>query len=419
MKNRSISYLLLLLSLLALTTSCRKRTTAIDLPQINFTDARYMLGKEDVTIRLEADAPMTERVELPYSFYGDAEEGKDFTCSSPTFVFEKGATEATLTVQRVPESIDDKGKSVTINLAEPPTGYKLGVMNFATLELFGNRSAFISFTSSEEMMTESVTASITLELMDGSRYRAPMAMTFPVQVDPESTAIEGVHFEFADAPAVSVRKNRNAGDVTLKFLKKEEGKDLIVLRLLPAEGFAYGQSKVIRIRIHGPYDVSGTWKLREVSNLDWFNGDAWSGMIETKGFPKVSPEDRITFVGSPSEGYTFTPRIEGDFKNFFFTSTTAKYLGEEEKDLQEYAVSGRYLRNVAILEFQEVNVNFSPTEQKVRPAKVGFRLIEVDGKEVLECTLDDFEPTQFLSDAYGMMGDLSYTPLRLQLDRVE
>ena len=94
------------------------------------------------------------------------------------------------------------------------------------------------------------------------------------------------------------------------------------------------------------------------------------------------------------------------------------YKGEDDKGYQEESNLQLVEHVVALLEFEKVNVNFSATHSNVRPSELGFRIITVDGEEILECTIDDFEPTDFLADEYEMMGEMSLCPLRLYFTRV-
>lgn len=418
MMKRFTAILLLLAVLCSL--GCKKKNDYLNLPQINFSEARYILGKGEVTIQLEADTQMEQRVEVPYSFYGKAIEGEHFTASAKSFVFEPGSETATVTLTRIEETMSDDTVELTMNLEKAPTGFRLGVMNFTSVELFGKNSVFISFSKEKDQLTEQGSYEIFLEKMDGSNYRVPEKTQFNVDIAPSSTAIEGIHFQFKDNERfATVRKNRNKGFLSLQFLKKEEGKDRLVLRLADKEGYAFGSNRELTIRILGPYDISGTWALDTIANLEWFKGPAWGGMIDVTAFPTISPKDQITITGSPTEGYQLTPQLTGDFRHFFIQPTSGKYLGEVEKDFQELASGGRYLANVAWVEFAEVNRHFSENKSKIAPARLGFRILEIDGEEILECTLDDFEPTAFLKDAYEMMGSLEWTPLRLHFKRAK
>ena len=69
---------------------------------------------------------------------------------------------------------------------------------------------------------------------------------------------------------------------------------------------------------------------------------------------------------------------------------------------------------MAVYEFASVNVNFSALNNKERSAKVSFRVTTIDEQEVLECTLDDYEPTDFFTGIYEFEQNMAgYAPLRI------
>lgn len=397
--------------------SCTKDNTLMDLPQIYFEQPRYILGKGEVTIRLMADVEASKKLEVPFTFAGTVERDSDFTCADKSFVFEAGTKEATITLTRVEKSIQDDAKTLIVNLGSAPEGFRLGVVNFASVDLFGNQSVFITFNNEADKLTESGTYNVSLERMNGKRYNVTEETQFPVEIDPASTAVEGVHFQFEQGKYVTVKRNRNVGSISLKFLKKEEGKDKLILRIKDKEGFAFGTNRAIDITIQGPYSLLGTWSFMKISNYDWFKY-SFEGIIPIANFPKGTAEDKITFKGNQQE-YTFTPDIKGDLKNFFIAPCKATYTGEELKDFQELATLGRYQDEAAIVVFDKVNVNFSATHQKIRESKLGFRIITIDGEEILECTIDDFEPTDFLAEGYEYMGVMTDLPLRLHFKKVK
>lgn len=48
------------------------------------------------------------------------------------------------------------------------------------------------------------------------------------------------------------------------------------------------------------------------------------------------------------------------------------------------------------------NVKFSEKEIDEREAEIGFRVFEEDGEELLEVTIRDYEPVDFLEKTYLM-----------------
>lgn len=386
-----------------------------NLPQLNFAAARYVLADDSVDIVLKADQAPASTVEIPVTFSG-ATEGQDFTASSTSFVLEAGMTEATIRLTRIVENIADEEKTLTINLGTVPAGYRAGTMSYTTVQLMGNNSVFMSFEKATDVLTENGNYTISLKTLEGSRYKVPAATTFEVIVDETSTAVEGTHFEFPNGKTITLDANDYEGKIAVKCLKKEEGKDKLVLRLAEKSGYAFGSNQTITIELFGRYNVSGTWAFKEISNLTWFE-EYW--FTDTSNFPTGTSDDLITFVGDETgSSYTFTPDLQGDLKNFFVAPCQVTYKGEAEKGYQEESGTQLVSHVVALLEFEQVNVNFSATHSNVRPSQLGFRLITVDSEEILECTIDDFEPTDFLADEYDLMGEMSLCPLRLYFTRM-
>ena len=187
------------------------------LPQINLEFPRYSLAKGDVTVRLMADAPVASDVQIPFSFYGEAVEGTDYTVSAHAFTFKAGAKEAEITVTRMDEHIGEKSSELTLNLDRKavPEGFQMGLLNYTTIELMGNNAVIMSFSKSSDVLTLSSAYTITLGKLDGSKYNVSTETEFALEIDPASTAVEGVHYEFVGKQAVVVPKNKNTGTVEL------------------------------------------------------------------------------------------------------------------------------------------------------------------------------------------------------------
>lgn len=383
------------------------------LPQINLEFPRYSLAKGDVTVRLLADAPVSSDIQIPFSFYGDAVEGTDYTVSAHAFEFKAGAKEAEITITRMEDQIGEKSTELTLNLDRTvvPEGFQMGLLNYTTIELMGSNAVIMSFSKSSDVLTLSSAYTITLGKLDGSRYNVVNETEFALEIDPSSTAVEGVHYEFVGKQAVVVPQGKNTGTVELKFLKKEAGKDKLVLRLAEKDGYAYGSNPTISITVQGPESYNGTWAFSKIVNEEWW-ADSWFQDIRT--FPKGTSDDQITFTGDSYEAYTFTPSLKGDLKNYFISECAVTFQGEREEIYYEESGISQVKANISVLKFEKVNANFSATNSNIRSAVVGFRIITVDGKETLECTIYDYEPTDFLKDIYDMYVDWGYDPVMLE-----
>ena len=286
-------------------------------------------------------------------------------------------------------------------------------MNYATVTLLSNKGLYVSFTNSTGKVGFNADFSVKMSDINGSAYKIKTATTFDLEIDPSSTAIEGVHYEFVNNAQVTVPANKYEGSFSIKLLKKEVGKDKIILHFGDKTGFATGNIPTLTIELSGPDVFTGTWAFSKINNLELFE----SYGVDITGAPKGTAADQITFEGTSYEEYTFIPNLKGDFKNYFGTSTRkVTFKDEVDKNFQELAKDVK----VYSLEFPDINVGFSATDINIRNAPVCFRLIEVNKEEVLECTLDDYEPKgdTFGSFVYEVMGDMTWCPFRIYFTRV-
>lgn len=89
--------------------------------------------------------------------------------------------------------------------------------------------------------------------------------------------------------------------VKLKFLKKEEGKDKVILRLVETDNFMISLSNNrAYITINGPVgfdDLVGSWKFKEFSSKDYVTSTAsMAGDTEgVKNLPECVASDILVF----------------------------------------------------------------------------------------------------------------------------
>ena len=420
---KQLTYLLWMCGLFFLAACSSDDPQSSTLPQINIEKTHYSLAKGCIEVKLIADAPVSADTEIPFFIYENANENADYILSANSFLLKAGESEATITITRPEGEIGENSTELTLNLNRnaAPKGFHMGLINYTTIELMGKNATIVSFTTKADLLTMQSDFKIRLEKLDGSTYRVKEATDFEVEADPSSTAVEGVHYEFVGKHAATVPRNKNEGTVSIKFLKKEEGKDRLVLRLAEKVGYTLGSNPTIAITVQGPYNISGTWAFKSIVNQEWW---ATNWYVDTSNFPKGSSEDQITFTGNSYEHYTFTPKIQGDLKNYFDSACSVTYQGERNEKYEEVGGYPLTTANITVLEFEQINVNFSAKNISNRKAVVGFRILREGNTETLECTIYDYEPTDFLEDIYDMF--LSYAnkpvmleaPLRLHFTRV-
>lgn len=85
----------------------------------------------------------------------------------------------------------------------------------------------------------------------------------PFEIDPASTAVEGEHYEIVGGGRELVLGIMKAtADVTIRFLKKEAGKDKVIIRLVEGGLFEGGTNASVTVNVNGPTlyeDFVGTW----------------------------------------------------------------------------------------------------------------------------------------------------------------
>lgn len=420
--KKVLFYLFAMCSMVATSCSSDDDGNPTEIAELNFNQARYSLAKGEVELKLISDQPAGTTVSIPVSFSGTAVEGTDFTADK-VITLKAGETEAVMKVKRIDENIGEEDKELVVNLGTAPEGYKLGIRNYTAVELLGNTGVLMSFDNATDILSLSGIYYISLQKMTGGNYKVPSAMNLAVEVDPSSTAVEGIHFEFADGKYAIFEKSNYQGSVTIKFLKKEIGKDILVLRLSQKDGFAYGNNATTTITINGANELEGTWAFDMFANKDWLKSnyppEFGEGYYDEEAFPKASSNDKITFTGNSHEEYTFTPNLVGDLKNYFNKECKATFEKEENKVFQELGYP-KVEKRVAVYNFASVNVNFSATNNKERSAKVSFRVTTKDNQKVLECTLDDYEPTDFFTGIYEFEQNMAeYAPLRIYFKAVK
>lgn len=420
--KKVLFYLFAMCSIIATSCSSDDDGNPVEIAELNFKQARYSLAKGEVELKLISDQPATTTVSIPVTFSGTAVEGTDFTADE-AITLKAGETEAILKVKRIEENIGEEEKELVVNLGTAPTGFKLGVGNYTAVELLGNTGVIMSFDNPTDILSLSGIYYVSLQKMAGGNYKVPTAMNLNVEVDPSSTAVEGTHFEFSEGKYAIFAANKYQGSVAIKFLKKEAGKDKLVLRLSQKDGFAYGNNATITISINGANQLAGTWAFDKFANKEWLKSsyppEYGAGYYDEATFPKASSNDKITFSGNSYKEYTFTPNLAGDLKNYFNKECKATFEKEENKVFQELGYP-KVEKRVAIYQFASVNVNFSASHHKERPAKVSFRVTTIDNQKVLECTLDDYEPTGFFTGIYEFEQNMAdYAPLRIYFKPVK
>ena len=384
------------LSLFALLTlivfsSCRKSAPETAL-FVSIERLNYSLGSHGTTITLRATAAPTTDLVIPYHVAGEAKLGTDYELSAPNFILKAGETKAELQVKRLVEG--EKARTFSILLTPPASeSYKVSLKNFAYVNVFGKASYQANFNETKGTVLAETTFGLQISLIPRGRYRVDEDTHLELEVDPSSTAVEGVHFAFAQSKEVIVpRRERNAeGLFTIRTLKVEEGHDKLVLRVAERDGFAEGKDRpTLTLTLAGPEDFSGTWKLKSWAN-EQFLADNY--FVTTSDLLKPNQEDRMILTKS-TDGKSYTADL--DFKDglaqyFGQGKRTLPLVGERSFQPEDTNVRAGY----GMLHFAGANLSFDAAQPEKGDVQVAFRLVpaeEAGKKPELEVLILKFKP---------------------------
>lgn len=384
------------LSLLALLTlivfsSCRKSAPETAL-FVSIERLNYSLGSHGTTITLQATAAPTTDLVIPYHVAGEAKLGTDYELSAPNFILKAGETKAELQVKRLVEG--EKARTFSILLTPPASeSYKVSLKNFAYVNVFGKASYQANFNETKGTVLAETTFGLQISLIPRGRYRVDEDTHLELEVDPSSTAVEGVHFAFAQSKEVIVpRRERNAeGLFTIRTLKVEEGHDKLVLRVAERDGFAEGKDRpTLTLTLAGPEDFSGTWKLKSWANAQ--NLAANYG-VTTDELIKPNQDDRMILTKSTDgKSYTAELAFKDELSEYFGQGKrTLPLVGERSLSPEDTNVRAGY----GLILFTGANLTFDATQPEKGDVQVAFRLIpaeEAGKKPELEVLILKFKP---------------------------
>jgi hypothetical protein len=402
---------------------CSKNDDANPDVSVAFESTSYAIPQSgEVILRVVATSNVAANTTIPYTISGNAVKGTDFNVSADAFVILAGTNSAEVKVTTTASF--DKTKSIKVDLGNMPAGVVPGSLLFTEVAIAPKDILIYSFEYPNVTMTE--TADIKLNLQTGvGSYVATQELKIPVVLAEGSTAVEGVHFSFDGPKEVVIPAGKNVGSVKLKFIKQEAGKDLIILKLgAVGNHYAAGNYANTRVTVFGDSytKLKGTWKYKAFVNYQWLaDATDTEGMNDPRSaLPTKNTDKDLLIFGEDG----LTVQMTGDVKNYFRDGSLTN-LGETTERLQEAGGFNPPRVQLQLVKLSNINVAFSATTNKVRAAEVGFRVITETGKnDILEVTVRDFEPTDFMANTYALYKTfdpvlpLKTMPIRYHFERV-
>lgn len=385
---------------------------------LEFETTTYSIPQSgELIIKVATTAPVSAAITVPFTLSGTAVKGTDYELSADAFVIPAGGRVGEVKVTT--KASFDLNKSFKVNLGTIPSGVNSGNLLFTEVSIGPKDILIYTFESQTATMTESADINLSLTAAEGS-FVSPTDLKIPVEVTTGTTAVEGVHYAFDGPKEFVIPAGKLQGKLKLKFLKQEAGKTLIVLKVAPGNNhYVAGNFNKTTITIAGSNftRLKGTWKYKGFVNKNWLiDNMAFSG-DNASDLPKFNSNDQIIINESG-----LAIQMTGDLKNYFRTATLTD-KGEVTERLIEQSFPFPAVK-MQVVQLSAANVFFSPTKQKIRSAQIGMRVFIENGKDILELTVRDFEPTDFLSNTYNDYASwadlpvMQYFPLRIHFERV-
>ena len=402
----------LALLVLPLFSSCRKEQLPDNSSKsfVYLDRLNYNLGARGTTITLRTNHPSDAVRSIAYRISGEAIRGVDFQLSDSVFTLPAGATEATIRLTRLQEGDHSRSFQLAL-LPASDKCYELSLKNFSIVQVLSKAAYRQGFSQSSAKLLSETSYAVALTLNPSGRYRVNEDTHLTLEVDPSSTAVEGVHFTFPQGKQVTVPKRQNSAPFKLRFLKKEAGHDKLVLRLAEIDGFADGRYASLSIDISGPEDFSGQWKLRALENASDLEGYS----IDPKQLFTVDPADRLQLTKT-STGYQLVAPFQSNLKNYFPAQAETTVTGEASLSANGNPASAVPYGELSI---PGTLVNFDPAKPERKTAKCYFRLVTTDSGVELEVLINDYKtsaPSWQDSYSYGITS--AEAPLLLRFTRV-
>ena len=363
-------------------------------PKLSFGRPIYILkAAEPLAVELIVSEPVTEEIKVPFMIDGSAVLDEDYTISAKEFVLHPGDWIDTVWVTPKENVIGQR--EIRLSLQEVPR-YRLWNNRWAIIPVETKDIFTCSFSQTTMDLKSEVVVSMKLTVGGVDYMYKREELRVPFEIDPASTAVEGEHYEIVGGGRELIMGIQKAtADVTIRFLKKEVGKDKVIIRLVEGGLFEGGTNTSVTINVNGPTlyeDFVGTWVSPTFISGDFIKGMVWGHPTDCDNLPVNNlSTDRIVFTA----GATNTLNVDG------VQGDLAKYLrnciGEEPEQLWDQDAYG-IKRDVVTLELSKANVNYSVTNVAERKAIVLVRLLN-KGK-VLEFRIVDYEPTDFLTGTY-------------------
>ena len=388
-----------------------------DNASLSFSRSIYILqANGSLNVELRADAAVTEQTVVKFTVGGSAIRGEDYELSADEFVLEAGQDRTQ--IQIFPKDNYNEDREIRLEL-EPVAGFSLSGKKVAIIPIEAKEQVIISFERDWRELEDELVVKVFVAGAVTGKYSSTEPLSIPFVIGNGTTAEAGVHYEIeGNVTEFVVEPGSDRAEIKIRYLLVEEDHDRLELGLiLPDESFYFGNYDEMEIPIVGPLSMNkleGKWAYSAFMSqdlLDMFvGGDFPDDLVALP--TNNSASDILEFVKEDGVD-KMNVHMTGDLRNYFrdceihIGSTTEEYLWET---LTDFAL-------ITSVKCSKINLHFSPNQNKEEEVTIGLRLVE--GGNVLEVRILQYEPIEFLYDTYEMFeGDMEMFPLVYRFTKI-
>lgn len=299
-------------------------------PKLSFGRPIYILkAAEPLAVELIVSEPVTEEIKVPFMIDGSAVLDEDYTISAKEFVLHPGDWIDTVWVTPKENVIGQR--EIRLSLQEVPR-YRLWNNRWAIIPVETKDIFTCSFSQTTMDLKSEVVVSMKLTVGGVDYMYKREELRVPFEIDPASTAVEGEHYEIVGGGRELIMGIQKAtADVTIRFLKKEVGKDKVIIRLVEGGLFEGGTNTSVTINVNGPTlyeDFVGAWTSPDFISGDFIKGMVWGHPTDCDNLPVNNlSTDRIVFTAGATNTLN-VDGVQGDLAKYL-RNCEVVYIGEE------------------------------------------------------------------------------------------
>ncbi len=427
MKKINFLFVMMTLLFMGVVTGCKDDDEA---PTIEFNEQNYVLmADKELTVSVTLSEPTDAQLSIPFTLGGTAVENTDYTISAKEFTVEPGKNTASVTI--TPNKNYEADRNITLKLGEV-IGYDFGKIIEANIAVTPKEKIIYAFEKEYYPMAGKAEVYVKILNSKGKPITTSKDVTIPFEINSSSTAVNGIHYS-VDADKFVIPAGESSAKVTFTYNKvenEEDDKNIVKLNFPDlGAGFIPGAIIETTVQLFGSTEanLTGKWKGEVMSNLDNIKGayTAWYIEGEVTNLPENIKNNTLT-ISESKNGFTLKIEGDGDAAKYF-KNTSFTFVRNETIHHQELGIGKDAKKEVYFFELQEANTSFTSSKETIGKSLVGFRVFEKEDNKILEATIFDFIPVDFLVPIYNMTKDwstppykkflefpMNYTPIRYQ-----